>query len=165
MSKSKRRSADPQISTNMLDILPNEDVWKILLNLSPQDILNFCKTERRIATICSSDKFWEVYAKSRGIEKGYQNTWKEAVKSSTTGYVHIDLTNVLGPALKGFKGDIEYIVKNHDVSIVWKSGVPFLPEEKAVFKDLLSFSSIQVRLPIHEKVRKYICRDNFKDIS
>ena len=80
---------------NFIDILPEKSLLKILLDLPPLEIGNACQLNKRIANICHNDKFWKAYAKYRGIENVSNETWKEAVRKSAIGYVHVDLSTQL----------------------------------------------------------------------
>jgi hypothetical protein len=131
MSKLRKEKMTPLHSSgSIIDIVPAENLVAILLNLSPTEIINFCKTERRIKRFCTDDGFWEMYAHSRGIKLGYSKSWEEAVKKSHLKYSHVDLTSQLSG---GYAFDIEYAVQDGKLLMEWHSEVPFIPGEKETF--------------------------------
>lgn len=156
------------MSVDLIDIVPNETLFNILMNLPPFAIVDACRLKKRIAEFCYSEWFWEQYARSRGISIGNSKTWKEAVEKSTTSYIHLDLSQKLKKNLEGFAGDIEYSIDETNVNVIWRSGISFEAEEVERMKihkfffghDSMDFIKVQVKkgspvvklwLKIHDK--------------
>ena len=129
---------------NFLETIPNENLQEILLNLSIQDVGRACSTYKRIARFCRDDSFWGAYARSRGIEKGNSEHWREAVEKSNIVYTHVDLTDKYTniyqemrefgmPEDKLSKADVEYAIRDDTLVVKWHSGVPFNLREQEIF--------------------------------
>ena len=125
---------------NFLETIPNETLEQVLLDLTIQDIGHICNTYRRVAKFCRDDSFWRAYAQSRGIEKGNNEFWKQAVQESKVIYTHVDLTEMfsdLYSKIAGYrvqpKADIAYGIKDNKLIVVWYADVPFIPQEQEEF--------------------------------
>ena len=64
--------------------LPNEILFKILLNLNPQDLQQQCRASKKFRDLCNSDYFWRLrfkqdypqYYSMKDMTGQYKNGWK-----------------------------------------------------------------------------------------
>lgn len=62
---------------DLFETLPNEAVFEIMLNMKPEELLNFCKVRnRRIRSLCADEIFWK-----NKVNHDYQIIYKPKTKS------------------------------------------------------------------------------------